>query len=61
MTDSQSKIDIPLLVLTILFGLTLLFYIYGVFPYPYGVLIIIIMIIARVLATREKTEPDRKP
>ncbi|MCU7844871.1 MAG: hypothetical protein KZQ93_13655 [Candidatus Thiodiazotropha sp. (ex Monitilora ramsayi)] len=42
--------DKVLLLLLSLLGLTLLAFYYGIFPYPFGLLILLILIIARLLS-----------
>ncbi|MCG7868118.1 MAG: hypothetical protein N0E37_14435 [Candidatus Thiodiazotropha taylori] len=41
-----------LLLLIILLGLTLAAFLYGIFPYPFGLLVLSIMIFARFLTLR---------
>ncbi|MCG8071654.1 MAG: hypothetical protein AB2767_06355 [Candidatus Thiodiazotropha taylori] len=41
-----------LLLLIILLGLTLAAFLYGIFPYPFGLLVLSIMIFARFLILR---------
>ncbi|MEW8499980.1 MAG: hypothetical protein AB2699_15845 [Candidatus Thiodiazotropha taylori] len=41
-----------LLLLIILLGLTLAAFLYGIFPYPFGLFVLSIMIFARLLSLR---------
>ncbi|MBW9256014.1 MAG: hypothetical protein K1566_19120 [Candidatus Thiodiazotropha sp. (ex. Lucinisca nassula)] len=44
--------DTFLLLLIILLGITLSAFLYGIFPYPFGLLVLSIMIFARLLSLR---------
>ncbi len=45
----KKRMDTWLLVIAALLAVTLMLYFYGVFPYPFGLLILIIFFIARVM------------
>mgnify|MGYP001817387157 CR=1 FL=1 len=54
--NRRNKPDFPLLLIIGLLGITLLLYAYKVFVYPFGILILLILLIARVMMLRSKRE-----
>ena len=51
-------VDITLIILASLLLLTLLLYLTGAFPYPYGLFILLIFLVARVLHIRASRIKD---
>ena len=48
------QIDLLLLVITLLLAATLTAFIYGLFPYPFGLVILCTLLLARVLQLRAR-------
>ena len=45
--DQPMKIDIPLLIISLCLALTILLFVINIFPYPFGIIILVIMLIDR--------------
>ncbi len=52
---NKSQIDIPLLIVFLLLATSLLAFFLGVLPYPFGILILIFLGIARIILLRNKS------
>ena len=52
---NQIQIDFPLLVIIILLAATLAAFLYGLFPYPFGLIILGFALVARILQLQSRT------
>jgi hypothetical protein len=50
----KNKIDIPLLIISILLVTTLFIFLAGIFPYPFGLIVLTALGIARLLQIQNK-------
>lgn len=48
--------DIPLLVIAVLLAATLLAFVAGVFSYPFGLIVLAALLVARILALRGRRD-----
>ena len=54
----KTRIDVPLLIIALLLGITLFLFFYGIFPYPFGFIILSLLFVGRLLMLKDKNRVD---